>query len=262
MTTVAENNALTQQIAYPEIYTFYAGSVYSRFTSWNEDITIGSFVYLARPIKRSGFTQDTQMGKTTVDISAAVLTTFLQYLSTAPIAPVTVTITRLVLDDFTQSIVLFTGQVLGVTFKDRTVSARCEANSSLFNVLIPKIICKPNCNHKFCDAGCGLTLASYELESTVSAVSGNSLTINGLLATGHSYATGYVLLGEDSRFITKQTNDTIFLHMAFSSIASGDTVIVYPGCDGSYASCTLYGNLPKFQGMLTIPQRNPTLYGV
>ena len=262
MTTISENYLKTEQIAFPEIYLFRTGSVQSRFTSWHEDLEVLGETYTARPIKRSGFSRDTQMGKTTVDISAPVLDIMSSYVANTPIEPVTITITRLVRDDLSQLITLFVGQVFGVTFKDRTAAIRCESNSSILNVLLPKIICKPQCNHVLFDAGCGLLETSFTHISTVSNISGSSLTISGLGATGYAFSSGYIQYNSDYRMITKQTSDVIDLHIPFYSIYVGSAVSVVAGCAGSVDECeNNYNNLDNFLGMLTIPQRNPTLYG-
>jgi len=266
MTTIAANNLKSEQVAFPELYTFTTGSVVFRYTSWHTDLVVSLNTYVSRPIKRGIFSQDSQMGKTTVDITAPVLSNLTQFISSSPIEPTTVTIVRVSGDDVTQQIILFTGQIMGVSFSERTASVRCEANSDKLNIIIPRFVHKPTCNHRLFDTGCGLNTATYTHVSTVSSVNTSGLTMNlviaGLNATGRNYNGGYVIWGNDQRMITKQTTDTIYLHVSFYGILSAAAVSVVPGCSGTIAACTAYSNLPRFLGMTTVPFKNPTLYGV
>lgn len=262
MTTVEENYAKTEQKGSPEIYVFTTGEVVAHYTSWHENVKIENVTYLAVPIKRSGYQHDTQMGKTRVDISASILPELARYIANSPIEPTRVKILRGVSDDLTTWVAVFEGNIQGVTFKDGTASARCEAFSSLLDVILPKAVVKPTCNHVIFDSGCGLNAGDFTVTNFVINVSGSSLAVSGLADSGFNFATGFLKYGTDFRMITKQVGDVIDLHAPFYSLTPGTFVSVVAGCDGTSAMCNdVYDNRLSFLGMESVPTKNPCLYG-
>ena len=267
MTNIYDNYIATQQVGFHETYEFVYGlDTIEQYTSWHEDIPSGleGAPYTAIPIKRSNINLDTQIGKTSVTVTSILIPAFAQFLTDMPILPVGMNIKRMSEDDHTSYEVIFAGRILSVTFSDGVASAQCEGSSLALNARFPKLVCKTTCNHRVFDQGCGLDIVTWAFDGTVSAISGNTITITGLDAVGNYFGGGYVIRNEDNnaRMITRQSGDVIDINSSIPIFQNGDVVQVVPGCNGNKSTCeNTFGNLMNFLGMVTIPTRNVTVYG-
>ena len=264
MTTIAANHLATEQMGTPEIYSFESLGTVTYYTSWSSDLTVGGNLYIAKPIQRSGFKQGNTLDKIGVSIASSILPEFSIYISNTP-APVTiVTISKVVIDDLTETLTLFTGTIQSVSFKDNIANVQCLSYNSVLDKLLPKYINKATCNHRLFDTGCGLAEVDYIVTTTATSVSGNELTAVGIDASGYMFTGGYVrrVSNNDTRMITDQAIDSIKLHIAFYNLIEGEDIKVIPGCDGVRETCyDIYDNYPKFLGMATVPTKNPCIYG-
>lgn len=263
MTTVAENFIKTQQLAMPELFLFEVGGTYTRYTSWINSLTVAGLHYEAVPIKRSSIKQDTQMGKLTVDLTCSLIDELMVFAANTPAPPVKVTMRRIVSDDLNKYVEFFKGTIMGTTFKDNVCIARCESNSMILNKVFPTWVCKPTCNHRIFDDNCKLVKDDYSFSTTVSAISGSTLTINGLNSRPWAYAGGYIKTDIDYRMITAQNGDDVDIHVPFYDMQVGKDIEIIPGCLSNPEICDdVYDNLENFLGFTSIPQRNPVIYGM
>jgi uncharacterized phage protein (TIGR02218 family) len=256
--------AESQQEPFPEFFEFEQGGNYERYTSFNESLVFRGVTYAAAPIRRGTFSYDTQFGSVNVDITAPISDIFAAYIGNLPIEPVNVVIYRAIKSDLTDYIILFTGTVKMVTVKDRTATAKLEANSSWLFSKIPNVIYQAFCNHDVFDTGCALLETNWEVIATITTISGyniESATFGGF-ADGY-FTGGNVRLSTDFRLVTNHVGNVLSLQLPFDlRLQVGNDVVVLPGCDGNPSTCVnKYDNLLKFLGMPYIPSNNPAVWG-
>jgi uncharacterized phage protein (TIGR02218 family) len=256
--------AESQQEPFPEFFEFEQGGNYERYTSFNESLVFRGVTYAAAPIRRGTFSYDTQFGSVNVDITAPISDIFAAYIGNLPIEPVNVVIYRAIKSDLTDYIILFTGTVKMVTVKDRTATAKLEANSSWLFSKIPNIIYQAFCNHDVFDTGCGLIESNWDVVATITTISGyniESATFGGF-ADGY-FTGGNVRLSTDFRLVTNHVGNVLSLQLPFDArLEINDDVVVLPGCDGAPETCVnKYNNLLRFLGMPYIPSNNPAVWG-
>ena len=74
------------------------------------------------------------------------------------------------------------------------------------------------------------------------------------------YYTGGMIVAPDgsARFITAHSGDTVTMARPLASLAGGQTVAIYPGCDHLKETCkNKFNNLDNFGGFPWIPAKNP-----
>jgi uncharacterized phage protein (TIGR02218 family) len=130
------------------------------------------------------------------------------------------------------------------------------------------------CRHALYGRGCGLDIAISWLTGTVTAVSGNAVTIPEAAGQPDGWFRGGVLrFGTQLGFITGHAGALLTLSRPMPELAAaiaapdidpdtGDPLPVFvdlaPGCDLRAATCAAkFGNLPNFGGFPDIPGRNP-----
>jgi uncharacterized phage protein (TIGR02218 family) len=262
--TLADEYQKSEMEATPELYDLHYGSTHERYTSWSENITFQTNTYYTVPIKRSGFTLDKEFSNVKVSIYAPLTAGFEKFVANAPLEPTAITIYKALESDPDEYSILFAGWVMKVGFRDLIAHATCEASSMILNHETPRIVYQAYCNHELFDGGCGLNYLDYQVSATVT-VSGATLSS----ATFDTYDDGYFAVGRcrfgnDERLITSHSGTDIELHMPFGdTLITGEEVYVYPGCDGSPATCKAFNNFDDhFLGFPYIPSKNPVYWGV
>lgn len=248
----------------PEFFDFNYGGTHERYTTWPEDLTFQGLVYTAAPLKRSGFTFDTEFSNVKITITAPIESGFEQFVQSAPLRPITVTVYRALRSDLTDYITMFSGHIINVAFKDFVAQATCESNSGILNHETPRIVFQSWCNHELFDGGCALDYTSWQVPAVVT-VSG--VTISS--ATFDTYDDGYFVPGRlqfdnDERLITSHSGTDLTVHVPFdASLVDGSSVMAFPGCNGDPDVCiNRFDNFTKFLGFPYIPSKNPVVWGV
>ena len=261
--TFETNLAATQQEGTPELYEFTSGSTIERYTSWAEDISFLGSTYTATTIERSSFKQDTDLGKVQLTIKSKLSTLFLGFIANTPIEPVTVKIWRALVSDTTEYIKLFEGVIMNVSVQDGVGQAEVEASASIMEARFPRFIYQGFCNNNLFDDACGLVDTSYRVIAEVLLVGSAFLRVTQVSSFADGYFTGgRVDLGTDSRLITDHTGTDLSILIDFAGCSVGDTVYVFPGCNGNPETCDVkFGNLPHFNGMPYIRSHNPVVWG-
>lgn len=266
MTNYNTNMTSVQQVTTPELYQFHQGFNISYYTSYTSQIIFQANTYVSRPIKRSGFKYDSNMGAVTVNITAAVLEELGRYVAQHPIDRTTVKILRTVADDIdNQYAIIFEGQIVNVSFKNRIATAKVVQRAMLLDQELNLVVYKPNCNHHIFDSDCGLEKSGWVVSADITNISGSTIQADEVSGYADNYFRGgEVHFGVDARLITASTGNTLTLHVPFDGrLEVGSTVDVYPGCDGDADTCiNKFDNYSTFLGMPTIPSKNPAIWGV
>lgn len=108
--------------------------------------------------------------------------------------------------------------------------------------------------------GCRVNPASFAVSGTASAISGAVVTVSAAaLSQNGTYSGG--MLQEPSgikRYITKHAGSALTLSSTSPTLAVSDTVIIYPGCDQSLATCnSRFSNHLNYGGAPYRPSVNP-----
>jgi uncharacterized phage protein (TIGR02218 family) len=122
------------------------------------------------------------------------------------------------------------------------------------------------CPHFVFDFGCALDKADYAVTRNVTAVTGNSITLDGApLAESPYYNGGFIEwdadgLGTIERRGIESTPD-INQYQLFGradGITVGLAVTIYPGCDGNAQTCEeKFNNLANYGGVDWMPGKSP-----
>lgn len=140
----------------------------------------------------------------------------------------------------------------------------------LFNQQLPRNVHQPTCDLAVYSTPCGKSRAGMTVNSTVTTGS-DSLRLS-FAASALTQADGYFNLG-GVRF-TSGANAGVLRTVRSSSAAGvvtvvqpwpqpvgvGDTFAIYPGCDGTKATCSAkFANLPRFRGEEFVPAAETVL---
>lgn len=264
MTGLDDNIEAIEQEPMPELYLFTSGTEQERITNYNEDLTFLGYKYKARPIERSRWTFDHNFAPTQVSISAPLTAIFINYISNNPIEPTNIKIYRALKSDLIDYRLIFMGILRGIQISQRQAKARFESKILQLDCRLPKILYQSYCNWDVFDSNCKLSEGPYRINTEVT-ISGSTLisTTFGGYSDGY-FTAGRVVFGSNERWITNHVGNIITLQVPFDSrLSSGDTVTVYPGCDGKASTCkNKFNNFPLFLGFSYIPDHNPVIYGI
>ena len=132
--------------------------------------------------------------------------------------------------------------------------------SEAFDKEIPQETFQAPCNHVLFDANCQVSAGSYKHTGLITAVTGNVITVQGLLsAKGDGWSTsGFASYGVlDYRLILAQSGDTCTLALPFYANVLGLTLDVFAGCDHSISICnSKFSNRINFGGCPYVPTKN------
>ena len=190
--------------------------------------------------------------------------------------------------------VAFRGEIVRASVRGRIITARCAAGGSLFDRQVPRFRIQTGCNHTLFDVGCGLSKAEwkfvakvgdpgapgypFEFELTdVARVSGPAPTF-----FEHWFAGGWIEFGTGASWCRRPilrssgvSGGTVTVTLSRDPDpfpATGDDVVLYPGCDGRDVTCKAhhaatnpqgkFDNWLNFGGHPFVPVANPSLVKV
>ena len=253
----------TELSGLPELYDFESEGSAGRFTSWLKPLTFKGLLYTPAPIKRGDIVTDAAFGAPSVTITAPVLASFVQYIASQPLSPVSVTVYRVIEADTGSFVTLFKGRIKTVSIRDRIVTAQCEGGSRVLTRRFPDKLFQSGCNHALFDGGCGLSKESFAVSGAVSAVAGASVFSPVFAGNAGLYAGGILRSGASASLITGHLDGYVTLHTPVSGLESGSPITVYPGCDGNPSTCkNRFNNFDNFLGFVCIPSSNPVIWGL
>ena len=270
MSDYTDNLIATQQDVTPEFYVITSGSTVERYTSYSTDLMFLGQTFKTATIKRGKLARDTNFGVNKIQITVPLTPSIAAYIPNQPIEPVTVTIYRSTLSNLSSYIIFFKGKITFVQIKDKMATAQLESRSKILLTKVPQIIYQSFCNHDVFDSMCALDEFVYLRTGVVDTLTDNNATMTIGWTDGKpdpdvgDFQGGRMLLSTDMRLITGHSSANEFqIQIPFDSrLTLGSTVHLYPGCDGSPATClNRYNNLDNHLGMSYIPSSNPVLWG-
>jgi len=250
---------------FAEVYEFFDGETYSRYTTYQDPITYLGFQYKPAHIKRGSINRNVSFDAVTCEITAPLEKSLTQYVANYPVMPTKVNIVRGLVSSFDSvSVGIFSGVIRTVQIESTYAVAQCVSLGSILDATWPKDIHSSFCQNSLFDNKCGLAATDYMLNFTVQSFTGKGGIVSSEIgANGSLYTGGYVSYINDFRWITLGENNTFNLHVPFDSkVAVGTVLRAYQGCSKSAIDCkNKFNNMARFYGCAYIPSDNPVLWG-
>lgn len=249
-----------------EVYRFALGGQSYLYTSAEDEITAGSDTYSPIGIARGAITLAEDDRKKTLEIVVPSTNPFARrYIVTPPGQKATVTIIRLQREEsptFATQVVIYKGAVQSVQFPDsgETAKINVQKAESATSRLVPRYTFMALCNHVLYGPGCLVDPNNHDHTGEVSAVSGNTITVTGVNASGKDFTGGYCkpTAVSDFRLILAQSGDVLTLLLPFETSPLGTNVQAFEGCDHLVAGdCALkFDNVDRFGGHAFVPNKD------
>ncbi|MBN2568123.1 MAG: DUF2163 domain-containing protein [Deltaproteobacteria bacterium] len=233
-----------------------------RYTSGDVSVSFGGNTYAPATLKRGVAKYDSQLEVTTMTVEAQYAETpFIQFIANNPIETFWIQISKLFRDqDPLEAGVIFIGQIKNVSFKGVQAGVECVGFEHFLKMPVPVFRYQLSCNHNLFDEKCKVVKASYKNTTTVSLdATGCILTSADFGAFDEGYFTyGRVEFNNTYRTIISHSGNTVTLAYKFITLETGNSVDVYPGCDGEIETCRdKFSNVNQFLGFPYIPLENP-----
>lgn len=257
----------TVQGDFAELYTFAIAGEIWRYTSYQKDIVFGGDTFLAANIKRSEWSNESELSPQKVKITVPLEEFISQFVANYPVLRVNLDIVRWFVDDVAAYFLLFSGELGSIVITKNGAELTYESASLLYTAKIPRVTHQAACNNALFDSVCALDEFVYRVSLAGVTVSGTSITHATIGTFPNDYFQwGYVkTTNEDYRLITGHTGTTITIQSEFSdtTLKTGDNLTAWPGCDKARATCSgKFSNSDNFVGFPWIPSHNPVIYGV
>ncbi len=242
-----------------ELYLFTYGSTeMGAYTSSDTSVTYDGVTYLPEYITRDNISVMQDAHKTVCKITVTKNNEEVALFRMYQDNKLKVTIRRSHIGS-ADSIVLFKGQVLSVSFKDDTATMVCRSSLAIlgrpgltrrYSVSCPYTVYGPLCK-----------ATPVAVLGTVTAIDSNVITLSGLSGFPDTVLKGgYITTIEGyTRSIKSNTNpDTVELTDVPPSVVVGSVLSVVRGCDKFQATCRdVFSNQLNFGGLPFVPTRNP-----
>jgi uncharacterized phage protein (TIGR02218 family) len=262
------------------LYQFVEGEQVWRFTSRAEVwISAGSggteILWEPAAVAHGDVVQTSEIERGRLELTWPVSQPFARrFLAPLGNTPVTLTIFRGHEQVLGETVAHWKGRVVGAEVEGVRILLNCESVFSTLRRAGVRAKYQRLCRHALYGRGCGLDIALSWLTGTVTAVSGNAVTIPEAAGQPDGWFRGGVLrFGEQLAFITGHASALLTLSRPMLELAAaiaapeidpatGDPLPVFvdiaPGCDLRAATCAAkFGNLLNFGGFPEIPGRNP-----
>jgi uncharacterized phage protein (TIGR02218 family) len=245
-----------------------------RYTDGNAPISYAGFTYEPYPIKRDkiSFSSDLKVDQTNLVFAKSWGSD--NAIRKDVLAGAVVQIVRVDRDLPNESnVILFDGEIGDIKIDELNVFARCQTLDFL-NVELPAREYQVACNWRIYDTYCGLTVADYTVDTTVTSTTRNTFSGNyvaGTSTTG-ALADDYWTLGwaksnsgmndEVVRQITSHVGMTLTVvpPFPFDFVSGTDTLELVTGCAHNVTDCAdVFNNLINYGGFPFIPNQDTML---
>lgn len=251
------------------LYEFNQGNTYWRYTTNDEDLTIGLNTWVAEVISDEGVTQGGSSQNDLQIVLASDLDIPGLFRFGQPSGKVWLRVRRYHLGDpDSETPIQWVGTVVNSKLESLASSRlHCISIGGTFDRDGLRLGWERNCPHVLYGNGCnqdGSNEASAHAYSrTIETVDGNhfSCTTHSEPTEG-SFSGGFVEWdredgSQERRFIEKQTANDFLVMGSMEGIEVGLAVTLYPGCDRTTTICNLFANMDNFGGLPHLPSRSP-----
>lgn len=263
-----------------ELYDIVQGDDSWHFTSSEETITIDAVEYLPIPLSRENIPMSSDERTEDLMISLPTTHEFCQrFIRLLPAETASITIRRFQrYDDDIEVIKLFRGTMSAAKYSNNgtTCQIGIAPYSENLSKPIPRYVYSGLCGNILGDRWCTVDLETgvspdmlpYKFEGEMLTQVSTVITIDGL---GSAYPDNFFQAGRiltpagDTRLITKQIGDTIYLYIPLyeGAVLIGETMTLFAGCDHSLIVCgDKFDNVLNYNGFPFVPQKNPFQSGL
>lgn len=252
-----------------------AGQVY-RYTDYPSAITWNSVEWAPFPIKHTEVKQSNELSKNSLTVTIPIKGEFADiFVGWSPDHIVTFTLRR---GHFGSSDVLvyWKGRVSSHNLKKETIELKCESIFTSMRRAGIRARFQRNCRHAVYSKGCGLDKTDFAVPGALTAIAGLTLTIpeaatkpdgwfqggivefsDGSFRMALSHVGDQVRISRASRHAIEAFSDAGY-GLSYGQYYGGVSVILYPGCDRTLATCkNKFNNLNNQGGFKWIPSKNP-----
>lgn len=261
-------------------------TVTTRATSYERNLTLSGNTFTARKIDHGQISNSLFIDRNEVEIRSEViagdvLTKLATAQSEAP-ARLVIRSANVIGATAGSAAVIFTGDIVSIKIRGSRLTARAVNAGTVFDRTFPRFRLQVGCNHALLSTGCGLAAANWRFTATIGSplVAGYPFAINltglardiGVVPTIGAgwFAGGWVEFGTGANMVRRAIlNSTAVSGGAFQITLArnpvpfpsiGNTVALYPGCDGAAATCSgKFANFVNFGGHPFLPAANPSL---
>lgn len=249
-----------------ELYEFILGGVSFFYTSAEDEITVGLNVFTPIAISRGKLGQSGDQSTRTLTISMPTETAISQkYRKIPPGEKAVVNVFRFQRNEspaFATEILLFKGLVATCRFPNDGNTAEFAVRSveSSLNFNIPLYNFGGMCQLLLYSTACGADPTVFDHLGTCTSTSGDTITIDGLNASGLSMASGYIRPTgvNDFRMVLSQSGDVVTLLLPFQLDPTGQTMQAFAGCDHLIEGdcATTFDRVNDYRGYAFVPSRD------
>lgn len=250
-----------------EGHEYIGPQVSYRYCTGTDAVVIGGQLFAPAVARRSalstGGTQDTPALTVTLPVTAQLV---IDYAFTTPPRSLRHRVHRRQARS-AESVIVWDGQV--VAFTPRGREAEVKSTSQLGARLgsdVPGIAFQRQCNHFLYDARCRVSRLPFDWSAAVTNASGLTVTVSSIGPVPDQwYRAGEIVRDSDGerRTIVDQLGAVLTLSSPFRTIANGNGVTLYPGCDHTIETCiSKFNNRENFGGMPSCPSSNPWAVGL
>lgn len=248
-----------------ELYHIWSGSTHYRHTNGDVAVVYGGYTWTPATIQRDTISFNSDLSASTVNVLFAKTNPAIsKYIARTPTVLSRIKIYSLFRDQSpAETMLRFFGQISTASIKGSQAQGKCIGIEYQLQYPLLKNWYQPECNHTLFDSNCGLNKASYGVSAQVTVSSDETvLTASAFGAQSNGYWTlGYVSFGDGETLIVDHTGNDISIMFPIDGLVDGNTVTVYPGCDGNVDTCKdKYSNLSNFFGFPVIPIDNPAVW--
>lgn len=260
-----ERSALDGEPA--ELFEFLGPQVAYRYASGTEAVVLDGQSFAPTTISRTSVaaagTQDTPALVVTLPSSAQVVA---DYGFSTPPRTLRLRVHRKQ-EQSGEFRVIWDGQVVALSPKGRLTEARSVSQiADRIEANVPAITFQRLCNHFLYDGRCRVDRAAYDFAAIVTTVNGSTVTLNSVgLAPDQYYRAGEIVrdLDGERRTIVDQVGAVLKLSSPFRTLANGNAVTLYAGCDHKIGTCSdKFNNRANFGGHPSVPSSNPFVVGI
>lgn len=258
---------VSQEASRPiELYEFTLGTAVFRYTSGEDELTVDGDVYMPEAIARGTTVQGSDQANRNMIVTVPTTNALAQqYITVPPGEKASLNIFRLQRDEtplFDTQVLQFKGLVQSCRFPNDGTSAEFAVRSieTALNQNIPRFTFMSMCNHVLYDAACGAIDTDFDHLGTATDVTGVTVTISGLSASGLDMVGGFVrpTSANDFRLVLAQSGDVVTLLLPFAVDPTGTNMQAFAGCDHLIAGdCALvFDRVADFGGFAFVPNLN------
>lgn len=157
----------------------------------------------------------------------------------------------------------FTGDVTSITMeRGRAALIIPSVFSGFMRAEFPNVYFQAQCNHPLYSTRCGVNRNSFRVEGVIdSIIDRTSIRVPEAADKPPGwFKAGELVTPDERRLIVEHNGATLTLNYPFRSLAEGDSVTMFAGCDHSRDTCNdKFNNIDNFLGFPFTPSLNPFL---